>query len=724
MSTTWLSAAELAGLPGLPGSERRTRDWLARQGVPSRPREGRHGGGGLEYDCAALPTAARQALMLECIQQAPAVPVAVPAPAPKPLPVALASRRPPSRGEAACADARLVLVQQLVDMAPDCGGITAAAHHLAKQLRSGGAPAQLLDMVPLANQRARAQAAISARTLFRWHGEHKAHGWHGLLPVPVVARPIAAIADDVAMVLKEYHAAGGAARNLTHCAQRVNDALMRPWDDWRQLYDRARRALPKVDKVKLIKARHTGAERAAKLPFKRRDTSTIRPLDVWVVDGHTFKAKVRHPDHGAPFAPEVTVAIDASSRLITGWSVSLSENTIAVGDCLRHAVGQHGVPAIVYSDNGAGERAKVFDCPVVGLFARLGIEHRTGIPGHPQGHGLIERSWQTHMLRCARQFGSYQGGDVDARTLRNVRLELDKEQRAVRRAEVGGEPVRLSAKAPSWRQFLDAVAECVEHYNSLHRHRSLPKHDTGPHAGTHRTPAEAWAEWLDPADQHLLDAPTLRHVFMPAVLRSAERGEVRLLNQHYGAVELMQVDGQQVRVHYDIHDASRVWVWTIGGQFVCEATFAHNRMGYMPKPAVDIARDKRADSAIKRLELKRELAERERAPALDAPTFGAAMVPTSGLQLVERIDLLPEPAEPPPAVQLVAVQAIPARPFFDGTSDRYEWLMTHRDEWTEADTAWVARYVASDDYAGLAAYFATRGLDWPAADPDAATQAL
>ncbi len=64
---------------------------------------------------------------------------------------------------------------------------------------------------------------------------------------------------------------------------------------------------------------------------------------------------VRHPEHGAPFAPEVTLVIDAASRMVTGWSVALSENQIAVGDALRHAVGNCGVPAVVYSDNGAGE---------------------------------------------------------------------------------------------------------------------------------------------------------------------------------------------------------------------------------------------------------------------------------------------------------------------------------------------------------------------------------
>jgi hypothetical protein len=43
----WLSAAELAKLSGWPSTERRARDRAKREGLPSRPRQGR--GGGQEF---------------------------------------------------------------------------------------------------------------------------------------------------------------------------------------------------------------------------------------------------------------------------------------------------------------------------------------------------------------------------------------------------------------------------------------------------------------------------------------------------------------------------------------------------------------------------------------------------------------------------------------------------------------------------------------------------
>jgi putative transposase len=727
MSTPWLTAAELAalGLPDWPGSEFRSRAKLVALQVPSRVREGRFGGGGREYDTAALPVGVRRALLAHQVQRA-----ATPGQAPEQVPTAVATRpaslaevpadkRPPSKAEAACADARLALVNHAKTLATVEGGMTHAIKRLVRDLAEAAVPEPLLEQARIAHQRPRQAGApegvpISERTLFRWVGDHRKAGWWALLPAPAPKRGLGAVADDVALVLRRYSSATGAARNLTDVARAITAELGRPFDEAPVLYERARRALPKLDKTALIKARHTGAERAAKLPFKRRMTDGLAPNDVWVIDGHTFKAKVRHPDHGQPFAPEVTLAIDVATRKAVGWSVSLSESTIAVGDCIRFSVATHGVPGIVYSDNGAGERAKVFDCPVVGLFARLGAEHRTGLPGHPQGHGLIERSWQTHMLRAARRYATYQGGDVDDRTLRNVTLELAREQRALKRAESGGEVVRLSGKVPSWQQFIGDVAQAVHTYNAEHRHRGLPKHAEGAAAGRHLTPDEAWAAMLVPELQVMLDAGALRTMFRPSVLRVAQRGEVRWLNQHYYSPDLMQVDGEQVRVDYDIHDGSRVWVWTPGGEFVCEAVHSAaaggNAIPYFPVSAVQAARERRVQGIVKRRQAQIDTAERELQAVLPAPAaefqipgFQANDLPA--VEIAERVERI-EPSTP-------ATLAGGRPSVFDSAADRYEWLMQHRAAWSPEDAAWLAAYAASADYDGLRSYYASRGLAWP-----------
>lgn len=703
----WLTAAALPALPGLPSSERRRRDWLARQGVPQRKATGRTGGGGVEWDCSQLPAAMRQALMALQVQGAAEALPSTPAPAVTTTSVAVAtSRAPATDAERACADARVVLVQHMRDLADGGLGIKQAAEVLAQRLASGTAPAEVLAQAPAANARARqaAATAVSARTLLRWHADHAARGWSALVPLSPQTKAAAALADDVSAVLARYASTAGASRNLSHCAEETNRQLGRPHDEWVKLYHRARRALPKLPKVDLIKARHTGAARDAKLPYKRRLTDNIAPHDVWVCDGHTFKAAVRHPDHGQPFAPEVTATIDVASRYLLGWSTSLSENTLAVGDAIRLACATARVaPAMLYSDNGGGQTGKMLDCPVAGIYSRLGSAHPKGLPGKPQGHGIIESSWKSHMLRAARAFGSYRGKDSDPGAVRDVRLGMARERTAVKRAEADGNVVRLSPKVPSWAEFVREVDQAVWRYNHEHRHRGLPKHTSGPHAGKHMTPAEALAAMSPEMDARLqLDDATIRALFMPAMLRTPTRGWVRLLNQWYHSEDLMEVDGQQCRVHYDIHDAHRVWVYTVDGRFVCECQHEGNSMDFMPLPAIEVARHRRVQAAIKRLDGKRELAQAELRPTVHAIDHAPSPeLPATDLPMVERIEAGSRPA------------------FFESAAERYEWLMQHRATWSSTDSTWLSAYAASTDYEALQGYYASRGIAWPSAADDA-----
>ncbi|WP_155238617.1 hypothetical protein [Kingella kingae] len=66
-------------------------------------------------------------------------------------------------------------------------------------------------------------------------------------------------------------------------------------------------------------------------------------------------------------------------------------------------------PLVYYSDNGAGQTANMLDNEVMGLFARLNIEHLTGIPGNPMGRGRIERLWQTTLIAVGKNVWDFLG---------------------------------------------------------------------------------------------------------------------------------------------------------------------------------------------------------------------------------------------------------------------------------------------------------------------------
>jgi putative transposase len=340
------------------------------------------------------------------------------------------------------------------------------------------------------------------------------------------------------------------------------------------------------------KGRATGAAWKALRPCIRRDWSGLRSNEVWVGDGHTFKAKVQHPDHGRPFAPEVTLIIDAPSRYVVGWTVSLSENCIAVAEALGHAMSRHGKPLIYYSDNGAGQTGKMLDAPVTGILARTGVWHETGIPGNPQGRGIIERIWKTITIPLARTFPTCQTATMDRETLNKVAREI---QSALKKGQVPN-------YVPTWKQFIDALDAAIEDYNANHQHRELGR----------RTPASVYAEKLDPLTAIPLTPDEVRDLFRPEVVRTPARGEVQLFNNRYYLADLADLNpGTQVRVAYDIHDAQTVWIKDMEGRPIGEAKWNGNLKDAFPKPVIEYLKEERVAGMVGRAQDKIDTARAE-----------------------------------------------------------------------------------------------------------------
>jgi len=182
----------------------------------------------------------------------------------------------------------------------------------------------------------------------------------------------------------------------------------------------ARRFLDKMSKVEREKGRMSTKEIKAIKPFRRRDTSTLMPLDVCQCDGHSFKARIAHPVHGKPFHPEVCAVIDAATRCVIGWSSGLAESAETVACALRHAIQvspgneRGGIPAIFYTDPGSGNKAKVNADPSFGRYARLGITFKTGIPGNSQARGMVERLQRSLWIKAAKQLPTFTGKDMTA----------------------------------------------------------------------------------------------------------------------------------------------------------------------------------------------------------------------------------------------------------------------------------------------------------------------
>lgn len=388
-------------------------------------------------------------------------------------------------------------------------------------------------------------------------------------------------------------------------------------------------AFKKLPKLVQLRGRVTGSRYKQLQSYVRRNWNPdwMFANDVWVGDGHAMKLKVRHPIHGQEFMPEMTLIMDAASRYIVGWSLSLSESHLAVADALRHAMTTNGVPAIYYSDNGSGQSNDVMDNPMTGILPRIGVEHATGIPGNPQGRGIIERAMKEVPSRVAQRFATYFGAGSDTETNRKNLYAVASYSSAIAKGKTEDELTAIQQKGnkilPTWRQLLDAIDEEVHRYNHFHVHRQI---------GT--TPAKKRDELIEQMatqDEKIVPLSELeaRELFRPTFARVVERGRVRYENGFYGDEALEFYDGQTVLVGVDIHDASTVLVKTEDDKFICVAQLDWKSCDAFPKSFTEKARAKREAGIKRRAQAKIDKIKAENKKVIehkDLAVFGSNVI--------------------------------------------------------------------------------------------------
>lgn len=634
-SKGWFSAQELAGLPGMPGDVSNVRKAAKKNLWANRSKER---GKGVEYALPSLPEETQRHLVgLMMDQAAKAEPEALPAPAPaddypavqEPGSVVKArglTRK--AKTDEACTDedrayrdAALILCRAL-DAAMGETGCSArrACQQLAARLVAGVAHPELLEAAETTYQRRR-QGTVQLGGV-----EATTTRLQRLLPLYEQGR----LAGDVGLYLtpgrrekdghNPVHVAAFLRFYCNPARPPVKEVLkkMAPWLEARGIampsYTvvlRIERSLPVTVKYR---GRVTGSEWRGLKPYIERDVSMFHSNDIWVGDGHSFKAKVQHPVHGRPFVPEITVIIDWVSRKIVGWSVALAESTVAVSDAFRHAQQTtRARPLVYYSDNGSGQTGKMIDCPVAGTLSRQGIAHETGIPGNPQARGIIERLWQVTFIPLAREYPTctWRGADENATTKR-LKLLNRKDQGDIR--------------IPSFRQFLDDVELVVNDYNLHHEHRELDGN----------TPEDEYQARLDRGS--IVFGPTdaeLRALWMPEVIRTPQRGRVSVFNNDYCKGDLVDLlpEGEKVRVRYDLHDASKVILMTMDGRYLGEASWESHKEAAFPVPMMDRLRAERAARKVKRGEAIIEEAQAELGEVIEL----APLVPAAPVDLLNMI---------------------------------------------------------------------------------------
>lgn len=599
--TGWYSAQKLAGLPGMPGTERRVRARLADKLPEARMKER---GKGFEYPLACLPPETQNALLLQRAAVLPAPTLVSSSPATTTAGALPAIERPerPAGFFTPCAD--LTDHQRLERDAR--AGVVAAIRRF--QVEAGCSQEAAMQTLLTLAASGRADPLVVKSLQLARDGRGRKGSGAGLPSIRTLKRWLAA-PDLTPRVTQRDMVVPPWAKVFLERYQRpqkpsIDAAYREACNAWsaaeRPSIHQVRRFLDKLGTVTRERGRMGPRELKNIQPFIRRDFSHLEPNDIWTADGHCYDAEVQHPLHGRPFRPEITAILDIATRRCVGWSIDLAESGTAVADAIRYAAEHNGIPAIFYVDNGSGYQNAMMKDETTGLMARLGTDMRHSIAYNSQARGVIERAHQTIFVQSAKQLPSYIGAAMD----REARLAQFK---VTRKALKHGGAMPL-VPFDVFLQFIDArVAE----YNAK-AHRTLK--GTSPDLAWRAFEARGWkAETIKPGEIDTL--------FRPRVTRTIQRAEINLFTNIYFARELAEFHGIEAQIAYDIHDPSRIWVYTPEGRFVCEAQANGNRRHYMPIAVRDQARERRAKGRLACVDAKRDeiLEELHGAPALSAP---------------------------------------------------------------------------------------------------------
>ncbi|HBE9083029.1 Mu transposase C-terminal domain-containing protein [Serratia fonticola] len=502
---------------------------------------------------------------------------------------------------------------------------------LVENARAGTLPPALLENIAAGNAKRGANRLVSTRTLNQWVIDYsKADNAAERLAMMAPAHPQAKRPEQIGWLprfLAHYRTTHGL---------NINEAYQAFRDEWKaDFIDKpsmlaalpsiyaVRRALNKMPVIEKMRGRVTGSAWRSINPYTVRDWEQMPVNGVWIGDGHNMDVEVAHPIHGQPFSPEITLIMDGRTRYLTGWSLALSENVFAVADALRHGMTHHGKPDIYYSDNGGGEKNLILDAPITGILPRLGVDHRTGIPGNPQGRGIIERINKVIPDKIAKQFATYYGPGADRETYRITSRAIRAASVALKNGKELSTPQKNAlAKLPSWQQLLDVIASVIDWYNFQHRHTGLPRRSDG----LHFTPAE-YRKFVIETEQTAIEQLSdieLRDMFRPQMIRKVDRGMIKIFNNNYFSLDLAKEHGNEVIVSYDIHDGASVIVRRMDGTYICDAIWNGNTRAAFPVTAVDHKQKQRVGGMIKRAEEKITAAKDELNPTLvPAVDFGA-----------------------------------------------------------------------------------------------------
>lgn len=455
---TWFTAAELAGLPSMPSTERRVRSRAEREGWQSQPRAGR--GGGNEYAIASLPTATQVALLK--LHGAPAEQPTSPETATTPN----ARRQRPTFAP----DALNARWQRLTDSQRTRAEAKLQTMQAAIVLheRAGEPMMRALELAA----RGTPWSAATLRDVYYGKGDraglidYPRHLWAMVLAPGYIGGTATAECDPQAWEAFKADFLRAEQPPLEMCHRTLRRlAQTHGWiipSSSKSLKRKLDREVPLPAQILARK----GAEALSRLyPPQIRERLSLRAMEAVNADGHKFDVFVRWPD-GTIDRPMLVGWQDIRSGKLLSWRIDQTENSdgyrLSFADLLR----EHGIPMHVFVDNGRGIASKML---TGGMANRYRFKVRRDEP-----LGLLTQLIGASNIHWATPYHG-QSKPIE-RAFRDLATDISKDYR-LRGAYTGNrpdaKPENYQSHAAPLDQFIAVVEDGIRQHNARQGRRGL-----------------------------------------------------------------------------------------------------------------------------------------------------------------------------------------------------------------------------------------------------------
>jgi putative transposase len=557
----WLSIPQLDGLPGLPSSRPRRRDFLERSGAGKRERESR--GGGFEYLASDLPEEAQQALAARAASMM--------AGAVKPAADAIKAGREAKRNAQvqACADAmarygvqlesrggfdpasnpRLDLFQRFETYHRARGGAVWPAITEFCALWSAGEIEALPSTKAVYN-------ALPAKTLDKWYRAWRLNGVEALLErKPRKDKGQTALSRDPAM----YDAFIGALAGIHDptanqvravMAQQLGEANTPPAGTLKRWL----RDFRATNKVALLRFKNPDAfKNKYRAAMGSISESIVAPNQRWELDSTVADAMLIDPETGEIRRHAIISCIDVFTRRVR-FLVSRTSSSNAIKALVRSCIMDWGKPECVKTDNGKDYLAHDLKFAL----QALKINHEKSQPFSPEQKGHIERVQGTMLHDLFPMLGGFVGHSIEQRKAIDSALSF---------AERFGKKNAVVEFRLSPQQLQEVIDGWVETY----------------HQREHSSLGCSPAAMADANTTHVvkIDVRALDLLLMSVAgsgTRTVHKQGITLGKGWFRAPELAAVIGQQVRCRQDEADLGALHVFALDGAYICRA-LDHTMLG-------------------------------------------------------------------------------------------------------------------------------------------------